>query len=157
VIPASPAFAATPPEPWIGNPAGSSNVGSFGSIFTDPGDQQLQLAFGTRGTDPSPEATISLPSYPGPSLPTDNPPCSKVGAAVRCAGPAGADGVMFGWAFMSATASTPLGYAGLITVSTPSGATATIPLWITSHTQGADLEVRTTSATGKVGDTIPVT
>src|SRR5262249_55189857 len=35
--------------------------------------------------------------------------------------------------------------------------TATIPLWITSHTQGADLEVRTTSATGKVGDTIPVT
>jgi hypothetical protein len=153
---ASPAFADDALQPWIGNPAGWSNIGSFGNLWMDPGEK-LSLVFGSKGQATTPEATMTLPNYPGLSLRPAQAGCDSVGPAVHCTGAVDDKGLMWGDAELAADASTPLGYAGLVVVTTPGGGRATIPLWITSKARGSDMETRTTNTSGKIGDVVSVT
>jgi len=101
---------------------------------------------------------MSAPAYTGLSIAPEQTGCVDNGASVTCSAAApGTNGIMWGDARISAAANTPLGYAGLVTVTTPGGGRATVPLWIISSARGSDLEVRTTDASGRIGDTVTVT
>jgi hypothetical protein len=146
---AQPALAADPAQPWIGN----SSAESFGPVGMEQGAYST-WTFGTKGgTNASEEVTMTIPDYPGLSVAPIDSFCSAVARSVRCEGPVDS-GLFSGQATITIDASSPLGYAGEVTVSTPDGGEVKSPVWVVSRAKGADLEAGAADVTGNMGDTV---
>ena len=145
-------------QPFIGSPNHPiGQIGSFGHLFVERGSS-LALAFGAKGTASTETvvSTIFVPAYPGVSIAPEQNGCTSIDdRAVQCPGPL-TDGVLWGDARLHTTAATPLGYAGLVTVSA-AGGSVSIQLWVISAHDGADFEVRPADVIARVGDTVPMT
>jgi hypothetical protein len=103
------------------------------------------------------DVTVTIPGYHSLTVTRDGPGCTQSGRSVRCTGPATPDGTFYGQAFLHVPAGTPVGYAGQITVSLPSGAGTSVQLWVIDSKRGLDLEMRASDASGRIGDTVTVT
>jgi hypothetical protein len=153
-------LADTDVQPFIGSPGEPlSEIGTYGQLDVDQGSSAV-LSYGVTGgsgtSDPTVTVSMTIPDYPGMSISPEMAGCVTQGLSEVCTGPL-SRGSILGDARVSTTAATPLGYAGLVTVSTPGGADVSMPLWVMSTSQGADLEFLPTDAVARIGQTATVT
>jgi hypothetical protein len=157
---AEPAAAArSGPTAFFGSPAqdvSQLTSYSYGSLVVEQGGSIL-MPFGTTSGSPTEiaAAAMYLPTYPGLSITSQTSACFAETGWLDCPGQQSLP-VAFGEAQISTTASTPLGYAGMVTVS-GSGASTSLPLWVISSSRGADMQFLTTDTVARVGQTATVT